>query len=74
MRCPECKHDTFKPVYAETISPYLDDRPFTYNHEKPPHKELSRLICTHCQAYYMAFAGETAQQAYTRILHDFAHE
>ena len=74
MRCPECKCNTFKPVYAEAVRSILDDHPFTHDKYKPPLKELQRMYCTNCHAYDLVFAGETAKQAYARIIHETANE
>lgn len=74
MRCPECQCNTFKPLYAEIDRSVLDDHPFTHDKYKPPRKELIRMACTNCHAYYLVFSGETAKQAYTRILSDIANE
>ncbi|MBE5810715.1 MAG: hypothetical protein E7318_07270 [Clostridiales bacterium] len=69
MRCPECKHDTLEPVYAEAPNPYLDDPSISYS---PVRRELRYLLCTDCRAYYLAFGGESAERAYRRIIRDYA--
>ena len=74
MLCPDCKHNTFEPVYAETLNPYLDDHPFTRDAFQPTRKELRRFSCGHCGAYYFTFGGESSEQAYWRIIRDYAKD
>ena len=70
MLCPECKHNTLEPIYHEFINPHINDRPLA------PHqlarREVRMFSCTNCTAYYFAFAGETAAEAYWRIIRDYA--
>lgn len=72
MLCPDCKRNTFEPVYIESINPYIDDRPHT------PHQLARREVllfrCTCCTAVYYAFGRETAAEAYWRIIRDYGNE
>lgn len=72
MLCPDCKRNTFEPVYTESINPYIDDR------RQAPHqlarREIRMFRCTNCQVYYCAFGGETAAEAYWRIIRDHAKD
>lgn len=27
MLCPDCKHNTFEPIYLDSINPHINDRP-----------------------------------------------
>lgn len=72
MLCPECRHNTLEPIYIESINPYIDDRP------NAPHQQARRQIqmfrCCDCLAYYFALGGETAAEAYWRIICDYTKD
>ena len=74
MLCPDCKHNTFEPVFVETLNPYLDDHPFTRDMRNPTRKELRRFLCSHCGTYYLPLGGESPEQAYWRIIRDYAKD
>lgn len=74
MLCPECKHNTLMPEYAETINPYIDDHPLTRDKREHTRRELRRFRCGHCGAYYFALGGESPEQAYWRIIRDYAKD
>jgi len=72
MICPECKHNTFEPIYTDSIDPYINDRPHAPHQLSRP--EIHMFHCTACSAYYLAHGRETAAEAYWRIIRDHAKE
>ena len=72
MLCPDCKHKTFEPIYLETINPYIDDSP-NARHRKA-RLEVRMFRCSNCLAIYYAFGGETAAEAYWRIIRDYGKD
>lgn len=71
MLCPKCKHNTLEPIYSEVPNFNLIDHPLYRNIPVPPIKVLRHFHCSHCQEIYYTHAGESAEQAYWRIIRDY---
>lgn len=74
MRCPECKQDALEPEYSEFLNGLLNDDPHDHSIRPAVVQVLTVLFCRSCRAYYFVSPGETAAQAYQRILHDCAND
>lgn len=72
MLCPDCKHNTFEPLYMESINPYIDDSPHALHHQA--HRDVLMFRCSDCLAVYYAFGRESAAEAYWRIIRDYAKD
>ena len=74
MLCPNCKNNTFEPEYYEKPNYALRDHPIYHNEPAPPLKVLRHFRCSTCQDLYYVCAGETAAEAYWRIMSEFAKD
>lgn len=74
MLCPECKQNAFEPEYYEKLNAYISDIPYIRETMPRTIKVLHHFRCSHCDAIYYPMGGETTEQAYWRIIRDYAKD